>query len=194
MKYYIEITLNENSEYNLFTLWSKVYQQIHIGLVEMQDEKGNVPIGISFPEYVNYERFNLLGSKIRLFANNLETLVQFDSKKRLEKLTEYLNFSEINQTPEIVKGYVQFQREQPKINPERLARRYAKRHNVEYEIALKTYEGLKKPNIKSPFIRLKSLSTAQVFCLWIQKNSVSEPKLGSFNSYGLSTSSSVPEF
>ncbi|MBE0472372.1 MAG: type I-F CRISPR-associated endoribonuclease Cas6/Csy4, partial [Methyloprofundus sp.] len=37
MKHYIELTLLPNTDINAFTLWSKVYQQIHLGLVEMQD-------------------------------------------------------------------------------------------------------------------------------------------------------------
>ena len=39
MKHYIEITLLPNPDINLLSLWSKVFQQIHLGLVEMQDEQ-----------------------------------------------------------------------------------------------------------------------------------------------------------
>ena len=50
MKHYIEITLIDNFDINLFSLWSKVFQQIHLGLVEIQDDQGRVSIGLSFPE------------------------------------------------------------------------------------------------------------------------------------------------
>jgi len=53
MNYYQEITLLPNPDINLFSLWSKVYQQIHLGLVKMQDDQGRLPIGVSFPEYAN---------------------------------------------------------------------------------------------------------------------------------------------
>ena len=70
MRFYCEITLLPNPEVNLNFLWSKVFQQIHLGLVEMQDEQRRVPIGISFPEYVIGEKYSVLGDKLRLFAQD----------------------------------------------------------------------------------------------------------------------------
>lgn len=61
MKYYLEMTLLPNSDINLFTLWSTLFGQIHLGLVEIQDDQGYVPIGISFPEYVVGDKFSVLG-------------------------------------------------------------------------------------------------------------------------------------
>jgi len=48
--------------------------------------------------------------------------------------------------------------------------------------------------IATPFIRLQSLSNGKTFCLWIKKTVVAEPAGSSFNSYGLSASTTVPEF
>ena len=115
--------------------------------------------------------------------------------------------------PEKVSGYATYQREQPKTNKERLARRYAKRHNLDYETALNGIINLNAPspdqdgyktqfrycdmpqkNIPTPFIRLKSLSSEQTFCLWIKKTVVAEPAGTTFSSYGLSATSTVPEF
>jgi CRISPR-associated endonuclease Csy4 len=48
--------------------------------------------------------------------------------------------------------------------------------------------------IPSPFIRLKSLSNEQTFCLCIKKTDAAQSSGNSFNSYGLSATTTVPEF
>lgn len=194
MKHYIELTLLPNTDINAFTLWSKVYQQIHLGLVEMQDEQGKVPIGISFPEYVIGEKYSLLGGKCRLFAQDEATLVRFDVAKCLDRLSDYVHWTRLREVPNTVKGYAIYQRLQPKTNPERLARRYASRHPVDYDHALQRYSSMAQVRVSSPFIRLKSLSSEQSFCLWIKKTSISEPFIEGFSTYGLSAKATVPEF
>jgi CRISPR-associated endonuclease Csy4 len=194
MKHYIEITLIDNSDINLFSLWSKVFQQIHLGLVEIQDEYDRVPIGLSFPEYVTGEKFSLLGGKLRLLAKDEATLSQFNVTKWLTRLSDYVHCTSIRPVPEKLTGYAIYQREQPKTNKERLARRYAKRHDVDYDSALKCYSAMAHQTITSPFIRLKSLSGGNEFCLWIKKTVVKEPSGMAFSSYGLSAVSTVPEF
>lgn len=213
MGFYCEITLLPNPEVNLNFLWSKVFQQIHLGLVEIQDDQGRVPIGVSFPEYVFGEKYSVLGGKCRLFAPNEATLARFNAAKWLVRLNDYVHCTSIRPVPEKLMGYAVYQREQPKINKERLARRYAKRHNVDYETALNgtidltekllpnadykvqfRYCDMTKKCVPTPFIRLKSLSSEQSFCLWIKKTLVSEPSGTTFSSYGLSAVSTVPEF
>ncbi|MCX7102247.1 MAG: type I-F CRISPR-associated endoribonuclease Cas6/Csy4 [Methylobacter sp.] len=194
MKYYIEITLIENSDINLFSLWSKVFQQIHLGLVEMQDEQSRVPIGLSFPEYVTGEKYSLLGGKLRLLAKDEVTLSQFNATKWLSRLSDYVHCTSIRPVPEKLIGHAIYQREQPKTNKERLTRRYVKRHDVDYDSALKCYSKMDQKTISTPFIRLKSLSGGNEFCLWIKKTVATESSGMAFSSYGLSTVSTVPEF
>lgn len=194
MKHYLEITLLPNPDINLLALWSKVFQQIHLGLVEMQDDQKRVPIGVSFPEYIIGEKYSVLGGKLRLFAQDESTLNRFDAAKWLIRLSDYVHCTGIRSVPEKIKGYAIFQREQPKTNKERLARRYTSRHNVDYEGALLRYSGMEHKLIPTPFIRLKSLSSDKTFCLWIKKKTVAESSDNTFSSYGLSTSASVPEF
>ena len=215
MKFYLEITLLPNPEVGVNFLWSKVFQQIHLGLVEIQDDQGKAPIGLSFPEYVIGDKYSLLGSKLRLFANDEAMLNQFDAVKWLARLSDYVHCTSIRPVPEKIVGYAIYQREQPKTNPERLARRYAKRHGVDFDTALNGLVDLKstekplnadfkiqfrycemtKKNIASPFIRLKSMSSEQTFCLWIKKIPADTQSSATyFSSYGLSAVSSVPEF
>ena len=214
MNYYLEITLLPNYEINLFSLWSKTFQQIHLGLVETQDAQKRVPIGLSFPEYKMGEKFGILGSKLRLFAPEETALIQFGADKRLSRLSDYVHCTGIRPVPSAVKGYAVYQREQPKTGRERLARRYAKRHNLDYETAfngkvelcakhdnatehqkmLMSYSEMPHKTITTPFIRLKSLSSGNTFCLWIKKREIENSVSGTFTTYGLSPTASVPEF
>jgi CRISPR-associated endonuclease Csy4 len=194
MNYYLEITLLPNVDINLFGLWSKVFQQIHLGLVEMQDGKGQVPLGVAFPEYVVGEKYSLLGGKCRLFAQDETTLARFDATKWLARLSDYVHCTSIRPVPEKLKGYAIYQREQPKTSKERLARRYAARHNESYDEALLRYQEVVHKSVTIPFIRLKSLSNDQTFCLWIRKTSASESSGTTYSTYGLSAKTTVPEF
>lgn len=194
MRFYLEITLLPNPEVGINFLWSKVFQQIHLGLVEIQDDQGRVLVGISFPDYVIGEKYSVLGGKLRLFAQDETTLTQFNASKWLSRLSDYVHCTSIRPVPEKITGYAIYQREQPKTNKERLARRYAKRHSIDYETALGQYGKMVNKSIVTPFIRLKSLSGNQEFCLWIKKTMVAEPLGSTFSSYGLSGLSSVPDF
>lgn len=213
MRHYLEITLLPNPEVNIHFLWSKVYQQIHLGLVEMQDAQRQVPIGVSFPEYAVGEKFSLLGGKCRLFAQNEADLARFDAPKRLSRLSDYVHCTGIRPVPEKPVGHATYQRLHPKTNPLRLARRYAKRHGLDFETAFNgtvelrvgspggesypksfRYCEMQEKRIATPFIRLQSLSNGQTFCLWIKKTLVSESTAAGFSSYGLSGKAAVPEF
>lgn len=154
MGFYCEITLLPNPEVNIHFLWSKVYQQIHLGLVEMQDGQGKVPIGVSFPEYVTGEKYSVLGGKCRLFAQDEATLVRLDVTKWLARLSDYVHCTSIRSIPEKLTGYAIYQRQQPKTNKERLARRYANRHKESYDSALQLYSEMPMKTITTPFIRL----------------------------------------
>ena len=214
MRCYQEITLIPNADINRHFLWSKAFQQIHLGLVETQNAQKRVPIGLSFPEYKMGEKFGILGSKLRLFAADEAALIRFDADKRLSRLSDYVHCTGIRPVPDAIKGYAVYQREQPKTGRERLARRYAKRHNLDYEAAfngkvelstkhdnatecqrmLMSYSEMPHKTITAPFIQLKSLSSGNTFCLWIKKREIENSVSGTFTTYGLSPTASVPEF
>jgi CRISPR-associated endonuclease Csy4 len=206
LNFYQELKLLPQEEIPIHFLWSKLFQQIHLGLVDMQNDQKQQSIGVSFPEYVTGEKYSVLGSKFRLFAEDEATLATFDAAKWLSRLSDYVHCTSIRPVPDKLTGYAIYQRQQPKTNKERLARRYAKRHKLDFETALNgtlvlrdqstqfRYCDMPQPTIKTPFIRLQSLSSEQTFCLWIKKTLVSEPVTGHYSSYGLSATAAVPEF
>lgn len=213
MKFYQELTLLPQEEIQIHFLWSKVFQQIHLGLVEIQDDQGRVPVGVSFPDYVVGEKYSVLGGRCRLFAQDEATLIRLDAAKCLARLSDYVHCTSILPVPEKLKGHAIYCRESPKTNKERLARRYAKRHGIDFETALNcpielTGQAMANANYKrvfrycempqkpipSPFIRMKSLSSDKSFCLWIKKTMALERLGGTYSSYGLSATATVPEF
>lgn len=192
MKNYIEIT-----NINTFDLWSKLYTQLHLTLVEKKNAQNKVPFGFSFPEYFfnSEKQIGFIGSMLRIFGPDENPLRQLDLHKRLNNLSDYIQTSEIKTVPVQLKSYAIYQRQQVKSNAERLARRKAKRQNISYEKALEELKSFKDEELNFPFIQLQSSSTGgQKFRLFIERKLVEQPMLGDFSLYGLSSTSTVPEF
>ena len=195
MKYYQEITLIDQAEISSYFIWSKLYTQLHIALAEIKDTNDKVNIGVSFPQYrFNQEKsIGFLGTKLRLFAPNEADLKKLDLKKWLDRLTDYVHITSIREVPENVKGYAIYKRKQVKTNATRLARHRVKRGDIGFDEALARYSNV-VTTTELPFIQMKSLTSDQMFKLFIEKRSIEQSKSQVFSTYGLSSESSVPEF
>jgi len=192
MNHYQDITLLPDAEIGLHFVWEKVYQQIHLGLVEMQDESGQLPIGIALPGY-NADQHQL-GNKLRLLAETEAELVRFNAQQWLSRLSDYVHLTGIRQVPSRIQSHASFYRIQPKSSNARLARRKAKRENTSVEQALAALEKFPEQRTDIPYIWIKSQSSGERFRLFIGHIEVSEPVNQGFNTYGLSKQSSVPVF
>jgi len=193
MKFYIEITLLPGVEIPIYFLWEKVYQQLHLALVEIQDANGVVKVGVSFPEYDEDEY--QLGNKLRLFAPSKKDLEVLNIQKWLSRLTDYIHITSIRDVPAKPTGYAFFKRIQTKSSNTRLARRKAKRESIRFEKALSLLSKRREQISRVPYLHIKSLSTDKRYRLMIacvetkQRNSID-----SFSTYGLSSTNSVPMF
>ena len=125
MKYYIDIALITGAEADLGLLWQKIYQQVHLALVDNKTSDGNSAIAISFPEYSN--KAFPLGAKLRLIAPTLALLQSLDMGKWLNRLRDYSHCTSIKEVPPTVSSFVCFSRRQFNTNIQRLARRRSKR-------------------------------------------------------------------
>ncbi|RGD89216.1 type I-F CRISPR-associated endoribonuclease Cas6/Csy4 [Acinetobacter sp. SWAC57] len=204
MDYYQEITLIDQAEISPYFLWSKIYMQLHFALVEMKDQHNQVPIGISFPDYVYETQENKkpkvsLGGKLRIFAISEIDLQKLDIRKWLDRLLDYTHITSIRPVPESrVTGYAIYRRKQVKTNPQRLARHRVKRGDIGFDEALARYSNV-VTTTDLPYIQLQSLSTSDEqnkrwFKLFIEKKSAEKSETQVFSTYGLSSQSSVPEF
>lgn len=191
MKVYLEIILKPQPEIPLYFLWEKVYQQVHLALVEMQDADGKVAIGTAFPEY-DAKQFQL-GCKLRLFAMSEQELTELKIEKWLDRLRDYVHITTIKEVQANC-NFACFKRVQPKSSNARLARRKAKREGISLEQAL-SFLGKRKEQIsKAPFIHIKSLSSDKRYRLLISQEEKDKSCSGMFSSYGLSSQSTVPIF
>jgi len=192
MKYYMDINLLPTIEVNLGFLWKKVYQQVHLALVEQKNDKGEVDFALSFPKY--NDKVFPLGDTLRIFSISKDDFTALNLDKWLNNLSDYCLLSKLNETPTGINEYAIFKRKQFKSNKERLARRRAKRKSISYEEALAHYDDFSEASTKLPFINIKSLSSDNEIKVFIlQENLINEVK-GSFNTFGLSKTATVPLF
>ncbi len=202
MKVYQEITLRPSPEIPNYFLWEKLFQQIHLALVEAKTvRKGFVDgkeqvneyseYGVSFPQYNN--QLNALGCQLRVFAKSEEKMDQLNLKHWLKRLLDYCSYSQTKTVPENTKHSC-FQRRQFVANSDRLARRRAKRKHETFEQAQAHYSGFNAQISKLPYIHVQSLSNDKRFRLFIEQEILSQEETGQYSCYGLSKTTTVPWF
>ena len=193
MNYYVEVTLLPSVEIPLYFLWEKVYQQVHLALVEVKKEDGSVAIGLSFPEYD--AKRNNLGHKLRLFSQTSSELEKLALSKWVSRLMDYVHITTIRDVPDKTQGYAFFKRVQAKSSRERLARRKAKRENISFAEANQRLNSYKEKSSKLPYIHIKSLSSGRRYRLMISCRETEKKESDfTFSTYGLGRDSVVPLF
>ncbi len=200
MNYYIEVTLMENDQFSPYELWSQLYPQLHLALVEAKNADNKVNIGFSFPQYHFHQDkgVGFIGTKLRLFAESEADLKKLDIRRWLERLEDYVHVTSIREVPNDIKNYAIYKRKQVKTNAQRLARHRVKRGDIGFDEALARYSNV-VTTTNMPYIEMKSLSTSDQqsekrFKLFIEKQSAEKSETQVFSTYGLSSVSSVPEF
>lgn len=198
MKYYQEVTLLPGVEIPLYFIWSNVYRQLHLAFVEVKDEKETIPYGVSFPQYQSEKKDSGLGEKIRIFARSEAELDKLGVKRWLQRLTDYVHITGIREVPEKKLGYAVYRRVHQENGPEQQAKRFLLRHNdeiVTYEDVVNKFAAHQKNKRNYlPYIRQKSMTNNNAFRLYIEKRQCDQEVTGNFGTYGLSDSSTVPEF
>jgi len=192
MNYYQEITLLPNADINLYFIWQKLYQQIHLALVENKTADNVSAIGVAFPEY-NTDKYSF-GTKLRLFSKNEKSLEQMHFEKWFNRLSDYVHLSHIKPVPEKLAGHACFKHIKLKGNKEKLARRRAKRKGESLQQSLSHFENFEEQRSNLPFINMTSLTNGHRFRLFIEKQAMEQPQRGSYSCYGLSNTTTVPLF
>ncbi|MCX7546288.1 type I-F CRISPR-associated endoribonuclease Cas6/Csy4 [Marinicella gelatinilytica] len=216
MNHYQEITIIKSPDISPYFVWSKVFMQVHIALVELKNKDDTVNIGVSFPEYRRFEKndkiISVLGSKLRVFAKSEDELRELDLNQWLSRLSDYVHIKSIKSVPEKdVKNHLVVNKVDQIGNMERLTRRFAKRKNISFEAAkqqqIENYAKEKgisisksadlydNPKLQSyPYIMMKSLSGNNQFSLEIDQSETDQPQTGVFNTYGMSSKTTVPHW
>lgn len=197
MNYYQEITLLQDSDISLGFLWQKVYQQVHIALVDNKTSENLSEIAVGFPEYS--ARGFPLGKKLRLFADSQEKLNSLAIGKWLNKLSDYTHVKSVQVVPE-VSEYVCFSRKHVKTahrieqDMHQKARLWASKSGIGIDEALEQLEK-SKPTASSslPFVYMYSQETKKrdntsngKFPIFIEQITKISKSDGVFDCYGLS--------
>ncbi len=201
MKYYQDITLLPGAEVSLGFIWEKVYQQIHLMLVEHKSDLNVSEIGLSFPAYG--DKAFPLGHQLRLFAKSKALLSHLGVEKWLQRLNDYVHIKSIKPVPADVSEYACFTRSNPKSHQRRLKQLeyrtnyLAQKHGIdESAMRAELMASIEKSSgiSRFPYINVQSLSTPaephqrHKFMLFIQCNKSNLPVSDSqsFTCYGLS--------
>lgn len=199
MKHYIDITLLPSEDIGVHFLWSKLMMQVHLALVEIQDDNQQVPVAVSFPKYQakSQDKVGFIGNKLRLFANDKSDLEHLNLGKWLSRLDDYVHIKNIADVPNEVLGYESFNRRRKSGSPDKHIKRRMKRHDETVEQATAFFKGysMAKEDKALPFIRMKSLHSDNEFCMSItRKETVPSSNSVKFNTYGLSAKGALPKF
>ena len=193
MWFFQDVILQPTEDISASFLWSRVYRQVHLALVNSKDEQGIIRCGVAFPEYS--EENLTLGHRLRLLApveSDLQRLNLADALMRFAP--DYVKITTIRQVPiRKCKGYVTYSRYQPEATVMQKARRYAKRHGISIEEAQKLFPTAVSKS-RYPYIQLESMTNHHRFSLFIKKKEAVEQPCKGFSAYGFSTETSVPDF
>jgi CRISPR-associated endonuclease Csy4 len=186
MTHFQDCILHGDEETSSVHVMSALVQRLHLALVRNK----SLGVGLTFPVY--YLERATFGNVVRLHAtpNELGLLADTDW---VGHLASHVEVKPIRPLPAKTK-FVQVRRIQPKASSPRLVRRAAKRKGISLAEAERLYLAFAPPELRLPFLELRSASTAQVFRLYIEQTEVLTRVDGTFNRYGLSRTATLPLF
>lgn len=203
MNYYQDIRLLPDAESSLGFIWQKVYQQIHIALVENKIGENHSAIGLSIPGYVDPKegiRTFPMGDILRLFAETEQVLESLNIAKWLLRLEDYAQVKSIKPVPDNCR-YACFKRKTVKGEKRILAKAQQMANYKAAETdepAEKWFKHYRQESAKLssnlPFVQISRSQNELTqgksgFKLFIDMQIYDAPKKGKFNCYGLSYTS-----
>jgi CRISPR-associated endonuclease Csy4 len=199
MKHYLDIILLPSNDIGIHFLWSKVMMQVHLALVETQDNDKKTSIAVSFPDYKmrspNSSAF--IGNKMRLFANKPDHFNDLNISKWLSRLEDYVDIKAINTVPDNIENYESFSRITKSGSADKHIRRRMKRHGETLAQAASYYlDYAMDDKVKAlPFIKMKSLGGGGEFNMSIRRKlAVSDNAEFTFSTYGFNRQAALPKF
>lgn len=186
MTHYVDIRLRPDPEFPANQLLNALFSKLHRALVQLQSDD----VGVSFPEF---QAKRSLGECLRLHGS-CERLDSLMALSWLQGMRDHVDLGEILAAPADCQ-YRVVRRVQAQSSPERLRRRYIKRHGVTVEDAVNRLPDSIAKELDLPFVYLRSQSTGQQFRLFVEHGDlINQPLTGNFSCYGLSAVATVPWF
>ena len=187
MDHYVDVRALSDPEISAAHVLNVVANKLHSALVAMRSND----IGVSFPGF-SLEPVSL-GNTLRLHGRK-DRLADLLDTGFLHLLKDYIQVSDISPVPEDAVHRV-VRRVQVDSSVDRIRRRQMRRHGWTEEEARRRISDSAERRLQLPYLRMRSGSTGRPFRLFIEhKDCRSTPIIGEFNSYGLSTTATVPWF
>jgi len=184
MDHYQDIHVLEDAEISEHVLVAQVFQRLHLFLQKTVQGR----VGISFPKVQK-----TLGNMIRLHGSSAD-LISLKGTGWDQGLRDYIRCSEINQIPEDV-SWRYVRRVQVKSNTERLYRRSVRKGWITEEEAVNRIGSNSEQKSRLPYVSIKSVSNGNAYPLFIEHGPLQPtPTAGTFSSYGLSATTTIPWF
>ena len=188
MNCYIEIQLLPDPEFSAAMLMSTLFSKLHRGLAVL----GSGAVGASFPD-ISLESPYGLGERLRLHGDE-QQLSRLMDLKWIKGAHDHTQSTGLLNVPSNIQHRTFF-RVQAKSNPERLRRRFVRRHGGTIEAAAHVIPEHANEQLKLPYLMLASSSTGHRFPLFVNAGDlVHKPTAGNFSTYGLSRTTTIPWF
>ena len=185
--YYIDIRLLPDPEFSQAHLMGALYAKLHRALVGLDTHE----IGVSFPQYSVQPR--TLGQIMRMHGGE-SVLGALLSTDWLRGMRDHVEVGNICVVPQVVQ-HRRLLRRQFKTSVDRLRHRRMRRKGETYEQAAEAIPAGIEQQPDLPYVQLRSASTGQRFCLFLALGDPEpHPVPGSFNTYGLSSTATLPWF
>lgn len=185
--HYADLKVVPDPESGPTQLLGALYDRLHIALAQQHRDT----IGVSFPGHSLSPR--TLGFTLRLHGSEVD-LQELLATDWLKGMHDHVRIEDIAPAPADARHRT-VQRKQFKTSAERLRRRRMRRKGETEEQAKAAIPSSVERCPSLPYIHLHSRSTRQPFCLFIALGPPQPHAIrGPFNSYGLSTTSTVPWF
>lgn len=188
--HYFELRAIPQIELSEVMVINQLMQSLHQTLVHYDGD-----IGISFPCYTQKQR-KTLGGIIRLFGNEKQ-LSQLKNKLQCNSVIHhYAVFINITPIPKNINRYLRVSRVRQKGSSalKRAEKRLTEQGKWSADIQQKMIEKWGSIELKYPHCHLTSSSTKQRFILWVNQQQCDTACSGKFNSYGMSQTTTVPDF
>ncbi len=217
MNYFAEISVRYNPEISREQVRNTLFGKLHIALADLRNGPSKDArferIGVSFPDVTPSPLRHLeltdgnaatggrkptsrLGYRLRLHSEQDDPLEALLKHNRLSVMRDYVDISDIQETPTSLKGHCCVKRVQAKSGVERLRKRRVTRHDIGYAEAIEQIPDDASELLSLPFIQMTSASTKQPrFRLFIDHGPLVDDAVpGTFNTYGLSSEATIPWF
>ena len=184
MDFYQDINVIQDAEIPEPVLLAQLFMHLHKVLARV----GEGRIGISFPEVQRS-----LGHCLRLHGT-VDDLNSLQQSGWQHMMRDYIVCGAVAAVPHDVKWRT-VKRVQLKSSAERLRRRSVSKGWLTEEEAQQRISVLKEQRSPLPYLLISSRSSGQAYPLFVEHGPLkSSPEAGTFSSYGLSASATIPWF